>query len=45
MVTRREFRNGHSHNVNYGEIGIKILESKEPEDLWKLKISLNLRKE
>ena len=35
MVTWREFRNGHNHNVNYGEIGIKILESKEPENLWK----------
>lgn len=35
MVTWKEFRNGHNHNVNYGEIGIKILESKEPEDLWK----------
>ena len=35
MVTWREFRNGYIHNVNYGEIGIKILESKEPEDLWK----------
>lgn len=35
MVTWREFRNGHTHNVNYSEIAIKILESEGPEDLWK----------
>jgi len=35
MVTWEEFRNGHDHDVNYGEIGSKILESNEPEDLWK----------
>lgn len=33
MVTRKEFRDGYNHNVNYGEIGSKILESNEPEDL------------
>jgi hypothetical protein len=34
MVTWEEFRNGYKHNVNYGEIGSKILESKEPDALW-----------
>ncbi len=35
MTTWKEFRSGYKHHVNYGEIGNKIIESKEPEDLWK----------
>lgn len=35
MVTWEEFRNGHDHNVDYGEIGKKVLESEDTGDLWK----------
>lgn len=41
MVTWGEFRDGHTHSVNYGEIGVKILESKDTENLWRWAESQN----
>jgi hypothetical protein len=35
MTTFEEFQNGATHNVDYGEIGKKIIELRDNDELWK----------
>lgn len=34
MTTWEEFRKGHRHHVDYGDLGKRILELDKPEKLW-----------